>query len=45
MIGKLNQRLMTLGVLSVGLFSLPGLANEKGGVQIAQQGKSQDIIA
>ena len=45
MIGRLSKRLMTLGVLSVGLFALPGLASEKGGVQIARQGTSQDIIA
>jgi len=45
MIGKLSKRLMTLGLLSVGLFALPGLASEKGGVQIALQGTSQDIIA
>jgi hypothetical protein len=45
MMGKLNTRLIALGVLFLGLFSLQGLANERGGIQIAQQGMSQDIIA
>lgn len=45
MIGKLNTRPIALGVLFVGLCSLPGLANERGGMQVAQQGTSQDIVA
>lgn len=45
MMGKLNKRLTTLGMLSLGLFFLQGLANEKGGMRIAQAGVSQDIIA
>ena len=45
MMGKLNKRLTALGVLSLGLFCLQGLANEKGGMQIARAGVSQDIIA